>query len=251
MPSTSHGEQFKTDQKIKGVTLYLTSERNLYGAVYLRWFDGEAKPFNLKMGKYHNIQINEVRRYEYLKDKCKDTSFYRCLGSNLIHNLSCRLGDDPCALESLPTKTKYLDYPICLKSYPKTRKQKDCFNHIGDIWNGKKGECKDLTPCHVQIYGMRESKHGPGMYQRRPESQNASYVFYLDLDSPGGTHGCYSDELKVNVHTEHLAWTFKCLIGNVGGYLGLFVGFSFTGLSSWVLNLLPNVGKVKLKLLSK
>ena len=59
--------KFKTDQKIKGVTLYLTSERNSYGAVYLRWFDGEAKPFNLKMGKYHNIQINKIRRYEYLK----------------------------------------------------------------------------------------------------------------------------------------------------------------------------------------
>ena len=117
--------KFKTDQKIKGVTLYLTSERNLYGAVYLRWLDGEAKPFNLKMGKYHNIHINEIRRYEYLKDKCKDTSFYRCLGSNLIHSLSCRLGDNPCGLESLPTKSKYLDYPICLKSNPKTREQKE------------------------------------------------------------------------------------------------------------------------------
>ena len=38
--------KFKTDQKIKRVILYLTSERNSYGAVYLRWFDGEAKQFN-------------------------------------------------------------------------------------------------------------------------------------------------------------------------------------------------------------
>ena len=63
----------------------------------------------------------------------------------------------------------------------------------------------------------------------------------LDMDSPDGTHGGYSDELTVEVLTEHLAWTFKCLIGSIEGYLGLCVGFSFTGLISWMFNMLPRV----------
>ena len=126
-----------------------------------------------------------------------------------------------------------------------TQKQRNkCYNHFGDLWNGKKGGCKDITPCFVRVYGMQESKVGPGMDQIIPATQNNRYMFYLDLDSPDGTHGGYSDELKVNIHTEHLAWTLKCLIGNIGGYLGLTIGFSFTGMSSWVLNLLPKAWEV-------
>ena len=64
------------DLKIKETTLYLTSEINSYGAVYLRWFDGEAKPFNLKMGQYHNIQINKIMKYEYNRSLLLKRNFY-------------------------------------------------------------------------------------------------------------------------------------------------------------------------------
>ena len=90
---------------------------------------------------------------------------------------------------------------------------------------------------------MQEGKVGPGM-EKQPKTQNDSYMFYLDFDSPDGTLGSYSDELKVDVHTEHLAWTFKNLMGTIGGYLGLCVGFSFTGFSSWMLNMLPKAKQV-------
>ena len=219
--------------EIEETTLYVTSEINSYGAVTLRWFDGEAKPLYLQKGKYHNIQIYKIKRYEYLKDKCRDTSFYHCMGSNLEKSKKCKKGDNPCGPYSLPSTTKFEEYPIC----ENTTK---CKEHVDDIWLGKVGKCKSLTPCLVQVYGIQESKVGPGM-EKQPQVPSDSFSFYLDMDSPDGTHGGYSDELKVEAHTEHLAWTFKCLIGNIGGYLGLCVGFSFTGLISWMFNMLPRV----------
>ena len=116
------------------------------------------------------------------------------MGLNLIHNQNCRLGDNPCYLYSLPNKTKYLDYPICPNATTEQyKKRKKCSNYFGDVFSGKKGGCKDLTPCFIQVYGMQESKVGPGMYQRLPETLNEQCKFYLDLDSPDSTHGSYSD----------------------------------------------------------
>ena len=221
---------------LKEAILYVTSDRNSYGAVTLRWFDGEAKPFYIKMGQYHNIQIYNIKRYEFLKDKCKETSFYHCMGSNLVNSQKCKLNGHPCGPYSLPTSNKYLDFPIC---HNKTA----CLERVSNIWTGKVGECKSIIPCHVQVYDMQEGNVGPGI-EKQPKTHNESYMFYLDLDSPDGTHGGYSDELKVDVHTEHLAWTFKNLMGTIGGYLGLCVGFSFTGFSSWMLNMLPKAKQV-------
>ena len=41
---------------------------------------------------------------------------------------------------------------------------------------------------------------------------------------------------KVTVNTEYLLYDFISTLGNVGGTLGLFIGFSFSGLISYVLN---------------
>ena len=41
---------------------------------------------------------------------------------------------------------------------------------------------------------------------------------------------------KVTVTTEYLLYDFISTLGNVGGTLGLFIGFSFSGLISYVLN---------------
>ena len=222
--------------QIKEAILYMTSQRNSYGAVTLRWFDGQAKPLYLKVGQYQNIQIYKIKRYEFLKDRCKETSFYHCMGSNLAKSPKCKLGIHSCGPYSLPTTNVYSDFPICLN-------ESKCHEHTDNIWTGKIDDCKNLIPCHVQVYEMQEGKVGPGM-EKQPKTQNDSYMFYLDLDSPDGTLGSYSDELKVDVHTEHLAWTFKNLLGNIGGYLGLCVGFSFTGFTSWMLNMLPKVKQV-------
>ena len=42
---------------------------------------------------------------------------------------------------------------------------------------------------------------------------------------------------KVIVHFEYLLWDFRSTLGNVGGTLGLFIGISFSGINSCILNI--------------
>ena len=40
---------------------------------------------------------------------------------------------------------------------------------------------------------------------------------------------------KVTLHTEYILYDLISMVGNVGGTLGLFIGFSFTGLIAFAL----------------
>ena len=50
----------------------------------------------------------------------------------------------------------------------------------------------------------------------------------LVFDNPG----------RVAVYVEYLLYDFISTLGNVGGTLGLFIGFSFSGLITFILNFL-------------
>ena len=43
---------------------------------------------------------------------------------------------------------------------------------------------------------------------------------------------------RVTVYIEYLLYDFISTLGNVGGTLGLFIGFSFSGLITFILNFL-------------
>ena len=63
---------------------------------------------------------------------------------------------------------------------------------------------------------------------QEPYSCNNAIAFTYKFAKPG----------KVILHTEYLLHDGISTLGNVGGTLGLFIGFSFTGAISYILNLL-------------
>ena len=70
------------------------------------------------------------------------------------------------------------------------------------------------------------------------EDQWRKYFFWIKLTSDKKEpHGYYSDNIPKVVQKEYLVWTGTVLISNIGGQLGLWVGFSFTGLAAGILNL--------------
>ena len=65
------------------------------------------------------------------------------------------------------------------------------------------------------------------------------YSFKLDLDSKEADERLRdyrSRKPYKTVHREYLLMTEMSLVGNVGGMLGLFVGFSFLGLSESIMD---------------
>ena len=66
-------------------------------------------------------------------------------------------------------------------------------------------------------------------------------MFWASFKVPKWSRGEYIHGVQKEVHKEFWAMTGMSLIGNVGGQLGLCLGFSFIGFSGWVLALIPEL----------
>ena len=58
-------------------------------------------------------------------------------------------------------------------------------------------------------------------------------------------------EVQKEIHKEYLAWTGTSMIGNVGGQLGLWVGFSVTGFMAGTFNVIPKMCKYVIQMLKQ
>ena len=71
------------------------------------------------------------------------------------------------------------------------------------------------------------------------ETNLTQYMFWASFKVPKWSRGEYIHGVQKEVHKEFWAMTGMSLVGNVGGQLGLCLGFSFIGFSGWVLALIP------------
>ena len=62
---------------------------------------------------------------------------------------------------------------------------------------------------------------------------------------PKGTRDLFSKKPFKTVKTEHWRTNGITLVGDVGGTLGLFVGFSFLATSEWLMTVIAWVWKLK------
>ena len=101
-----------------------------------------------------------MKRYEYLKKKCRPISFYDCLGYKLGHQESCKLNGAPCSPVSIPDK----EIPICVKNatseyqyIPDTETQK-CNEY--EVVEEAMYKCMGQMPCNTEEYITDEYKAG-------------------------------------------------------------------------------------------
>ena len=64
------------------------------------------------------------------------------------------------------------------------------------------------------------------LFFQKPYSCTHAYEISLRFNKPG----------RVTIYTEYYLYNFISTLGNVGGTLGLFIGFSFSGLVTYILN---------------
>ena len=62
---------------------------------------------------------------------------------------------------------------------------------------------------------------------------------------PKGTRDLFSKKPFKTVKTEHWRTNGITLVGNVGGTLGMFVGFSFLATTEWLMTVIAWVWKLK------
>ena len=114
-------------------------------------------------------------------------------------------------------------------------------------------ECMGQMPCTTEEYTinvnpiwsahgtstkavLREFLHDKVVDELLNGQHNKYFVWLGFYKDNKGTNGFYADWAEKYVHKEHLAWTGISMVGNIGGQLGLWVGFSFTSLAAGIFN---------------
>ena len=224
---------------IQEATVYTTSETNSYGAVLGKWYNGKVKPIQLQRGEYTSIVTTKMTRYEYLENKCSQTSYYECLGEKIWQQKNCQLNGIQCQPISTPLKK----IPVC-----QTNNSLFCLQSMLQA----EQECVGLMPCITEEYtvGLDDAWTSRGstkltlmkafifnkVVEELLEEQHRKYYFWIDLTSDKTELHGY-DKIQKIIHKEYLVWTGFGMVGNIGGQLGLWVGFSFTGLAAGIINL--------------
>ena len=68
------------------------------------------------------------------------------------------------------------------------------------------------------------------------DNQMDKYMILLEFAKGKWSNGLYANKIQKHIYREYLAWTGTSLVGNIGGQLGLWVGFSVAGFISGAMN---------------
>ena len=166
-----------------------------------------------------------------------------------------------CSPLSLPSGVQpFLDLPICKVE------SNSCKQTVKTVYYE---ECIGLLPCNVQDYATKEDL----LYQKLqvplveafvktlkdPQKVEASkaekefvrayeeqklYMVSVHFHGWDWSDREWSNEFLVDVYRENLVWTPLNLLGNIGGQLSLWIGFTCTGSFSWIVSILPKVWKI-------
>ena len=230
-----------------------TTEENSYGMTQGKWFDGRldiATFISRQNSHVFKLTINNINEVYNLDQTCSRDPYYKCLAhrfakydfkhvTNLEINGSKCLFHQPCAPFSLPFDENN-KVPICKKEIDIA-----CYGRIIQQLDSEQAKfCK--KSCHVKEFTFKMDKNG---YDELPRGEliskdNKQLVFDLNFDLvPQSTWELRSLMPFKIVKTEYLIMTSLSFVGNVGGTLGMFVWFSFIGLTERFMDSLRQVWK--------
>ena len=209
--------------KIPSLRFYFTSEENAYGIIQNVWIDGDVLIIDLeKSVSLKRIELKS-QNYIYLKRKkkleCSPTnSFYECFGSLILKDefQSC---PKKCLTMKMPKglRNKNVTIPKC-----QTEAERKCADNV--IWNLYTHNVSKLGICPKLCTSLQFSGKSVLEYPAMPGNKN--YTISYNFAQPE----------VINVFEEYLVYDAVGLIGAVGGTLGIFIGFSFTNVISFIIN---------------
>ena len=220
----------------KEATLYVTSEANAYGAVFGNggaFNEGVVNPITLKKGVLFKIEVVEVKLFEFIEETCVKESHYQCLAAKLNQTQTCSQYGPPCSLLSLPTSEHIRQFPPCDLS---KHGQSDCnYRVLMDLF---KRDCrgKHEVSCKIKEFEVIDDEK-----DEEPKDLGNflfSYSFGRKMLSVRGERiaGQKQGNVYKTVHHQYYIYTSFALVGNIGGTLGLLIGFSFSGSITWVID---------------
>ena len=196
--------------KIPHVEVYITSDFNIQ---YLgKYFDGDPLMYKVAPNTYLEAEIKE-KQIRYLQNgECRNVSFFRYLAL-AVNQTSMENCSEKCIPYSSKSGIKEIDDLLSNITMCKTEVDSNCskkwFSNV--VMEAKK-------PCKKVEYSGR------------------SHISVTSEDHVVKFAYSFSLPRTTIVFDEYLILDTIAMIGSIGGTLGLFVGFSFSNVSSYVIN---------------
>ena len=195
-------------------------------------------------GNWKNIYeliITEVNEVFNLHQNCSDDSYYLCLAKRfskfnfkeatdvVVRGSNCSF-DKLCAPFSMPLEGAD-KIPICTSEIDKL-----CYGQIisQKLKPDQGTHCQ--KSCHVKefSYKLVNAQDYIQLPRGNANKNDQELVIEVQLDTtPKSFWELRSLEPFKTVKTEYWILSGLSFVGNVGGTLGMFVGFSFVGLAEW------------------
>ena len=224
-----------------GPHVIFTSEKNSYGVVGERWFDGKPS-----CAKYvHSSDLLQILGIiEYMK-KGHCASYYETLAerfaafdfSQIVERNGKKINcpyEEICYPISLPSNHNNISL-CCNETH------RSCYHEIiQHLKLDHENHCKKTQ--NVKEFKIEALKGGRNTTNDPKPEENYKIIEYK-FSVPLFMEDHRPEEPFKTVMTEYFVTTGLSLVGNVGGTLGMFIGFSFLGTAEWLLNVAEAVIK--------
>ena len=224
-----------------------TSEANSYGITQDRWFDGKSETGSVdrylsgsrNWKNVNELRITKINEVFNLHQNCQDDSYYQCLAKRVatlnfkratdivVNGSNCSF-DKLCAPFSLPFDEAE-KLPICTNEIDNR-----CFGLIIDqkLEPNQATHCK--KSCLVKEFSIKVDPLLEELPKGNKNKNDQELVIEVTYDTtPKSFRELRSLEPFKTVKTEYYLLPGLSLVGNVGGTLGMFIGFSFIGSAEW------------------
>lgn len=217
----------------------MSGEDNAYGVAGGNWFDGRK---NLKCVKIKNktaLAVTAIHEYHHIPSRCSHDSYYLCLAKRFLNAASNDSHDckTNCAPFSLPLPKDQL--PLCQEENDRICNE----NVLKKLAVDQKHHCKRV--CVNRDILFEKYKWG-GHFNKNPFKGPYKKLFlfkyYFNPHRQSEEFAIRRSEHRLDdnfktVKREYLVMSTMSFVGNVGGTLGMFVGFSFLGVTGWIMDI--------------
>ena len=204
------------------LSFFYTSEENSYGALRRQWFDGEVFDQRVERGNWILTTLKPVQ-YKYLKHdgQCSDETFLE-QWSKHISRANFSGCPRKCSSHSFLVSD---DLPLCGWKAEETSGRQCAEDALLRNYEHFRTTIGYTRPCNPLEYIGRKAYEGS-------EANNTFMVRYQ-----------FAPPEKTLHYRELLVFDVVGMVGSVGGTLGMCIGFSFSGITSSVLDIIKSLMK--------